>query len=129
MPQPNKTTGFDLPAATGEDLYPNAGDSYDTPPGAYYPGLPKEREEAEKEEVAAKSASLPILPEIAEWFQEQIARTDSVDNIKIDEMTLNGVRYSRKLSVEAQVLAFQLLKARLIEKAKEFDDFAQEHSQ
>jgi hypothetical protein len=107
-----------------DDVYLNAGDSYDAP-GVYYP----KQAEPTEEELQARAAmvqSYPIMASVYEWFEMQIDGADSIQNIKMQSMTVNGVKYSREVSIEAQVLAFQLLKDMLIEKQAEFKTFAPE---
>lgn len=104
-----------------DNIYQNDGESFQN--GIYYPEAPDERREDESKELAGVSASLPIMPEIAAWFDAAVAECDNMDNIQIDEIEANGVRYHRNVSIEAQVLAYQLLKAKLTEKKLEFQDF------
>jgi hypothetical protein len=105
------------------DLYQNSGDSYDT---TFHADMPQERIEEEVKAAAVKAASYPILGDVADWFDEQIKACDSVDNINFDIQTIGGVSVDRKLSVEAQVLAYRMLKELLNEKYQEFKDFKHE---
>lgn len=115
---------FDLPSSN-DDIYVNEGSSYDN--GVYYPNAPEERLEAEREDSAKKSASYPVLKEIASWFERQIQACDSMDNIQIETLEVNGVKFSRTVSVEAQVLAMQLLKQQLQMQYEEYKTFQEEH--
>lgn len=115
--------GFDAPTAN-DDLYVNQGESYDV--GLYYPTDDPERVESEAKEKSIKAASYPIIPEIAAWFAEQINLSSRNSNIKTQALTINGVRYDRTVSIEGQVLAYQLLEALLTEKAAEFGNLAKE---
>jgi hypothetical protein len=103
------------------DVYPNEGETFAQ--GIYYPGQPEEQKLAEKEAAAAKSASLPVLNEVADWFAAQVKACDDIHSIQITEVEINGVKFTRKASVEGQVLAMQLLKEKLIEKSHEFEKF------
>lgn len=113
------------PTPTGDDMvYMNDGDSFQN--GIYYPDAPEEQTTKINEEQSAKAGSYPILPKLHKWFEDQIKDCDNMHNIQVSKMTINGVSYGRTVSVEAQVLAYQLLKEKLTEKAHEFDDFAEE---
>lgn len=110
-------------AASNDDVYVNDGETYqDT---AYYPTEPQEQKESQAHDAGIKAASYPIMPELAEWFQTAITDCDNIHNIQVTAMTVNGVQYSRQISVEAQVLAYQLLKEKLQEKAEEFAKFGE----
>lgn len=106
-----------------DNLYPNAGDDYNT---AYYPAPPAEQTEEIAASQAIKAASYPILPSIGEWFENQINECDNIHNIQVTSITINGIKYSRDISVQAQVLAYQLLKEKLQEKYDEFKDYKHE---
>ncbi len=98
-------------------LYPNDGDTM----GTYYqPEIPEEQLEAEEEDRKLRNAANPILDHLIEWFQDQIDAADSTDNIELDTLEVNGVKYERKTSIEAQILAYRLLKQMLSEKQGEF---------
>lgn len=130
MPQPdNKTTkteavkpGFDMPAGVGDELYTNDGQSF----ADEYFDVPEERKEAEKSEAAEKAASYPALQSIEAWFKEQIALCDSIDNIQTRVAEINGVKVESKISIEAQVYAYQLLKQLLTDKHSQYQEFAKE---
>lgn len=107
-----------------DDVYVNAGDSYDAP-GAYYPDAPEGQSERINEAKAIKSASYPVLPKLAQWFDDQVKSCDNLNNIQVDALTVNGVKYQRTVSVEAQVLAYRLLRDLLSTKAHEFKQFAE----
>jgi hypothetical protein len=103
------------------DVYVNEGDTFQA--GIYYPDTPKEQKAKEKDEAAVKAASFPILKDLAGWFEEQIKDCDDIHNIQITEMEVNGVKFTRKASIEGQVLAMQLLKEKLTAKYHEFQKF------
>ena len=106
-----------------DDIYVNAGDSYDT---TFYPDVPQERIEEESHEKAIRAASYPIMDELADWWKDMIESCDDIHNISVTEMTLNDVKYSRTVSIEAQVLAYQLLKEKPIEKYQLFQGFGKD---
>lgn len=106
-----------------DDIYVNAGDSYDT---TYYPAPPVERVEEEQAEKAIRAASYPIMDSLADWWKDMISSCDDIHNISVTEMTINDVKYSRTISIEAQVLAYQLLKEKLIEKYDMFQGFGKD---
>jgi hypothetical protein len=106
-----------------DDLYVNAGDSYDT---TYYPEEDMAVREAEVSQKALQAASFPILGDVAEWFEYQIKGCDNLDNIQFDRQNINGISVDRKLSVEAQVLAYRLLKELLSDKYDQFREFKHE---
>lgn len=108
-----------------DDIYLRDGESYQAP-GVYYPEAPEEQKAAEQDIRNIKAASYPILEDNLKWFEEAINACDNMDNIVTADMTRNGVTYSRRVSVEAQVLAYQLLKAKLQEKYAEYQEFAKE---
>lgn len=107
-----------------DDVYFNAGDSYGEP-GAYYPAVPKEQAERIRESEAVKASSYPILPELAQWFDDQIKKCNNINNIQVDALTISGVKYERSVSIEAQVLAYKLLYDLLASKAHEFERFVE----
>lgn len=106
-----------------DDLYVNAGDSYNTPVGEYYPAPPAERVEEERQERAIKAASYPIMDDLADWWKAMIDGCDDIHNIAMTDMTVNDVKYTRSVSIEAQVLAYQIVKEKLIEKYQLFQNF------
>lgn len=110
-----------MPRTTDDDLYLNAGDDFQA--GIYYPSEDEEAKKEEAEQKAVQASSYPIMDDVADWFREQIEECDHLENISIDSMTINGVNYSRKISVEAQLLAFQLLKTGFTDKLTEFQEF------
>jgi hypothetical protein len=116
-----KEPTFDLPTAN-DDIYVNDGQTYDT---TYYPKDDPEQVAEETADKAVKAASYPILPEIAKWFEDQIDNSSRNRNIRVEEIEINGVKFSRKVSIEAQLLAYQLLENLLTEKSHEFKDFAE----
>jgi len=102
------------------NLLPRDGESFDN---TYYPEPPIEQQEAEQAEKGKKAASYPVLPEIAEWFQNRIKACDTIDNIQITTTTVNGVGYDRNMHVEAQILAYQLLKQLLEQEYHKWQEF------
>jgi hypothetical protein len=106
-----------------DDIMVRDGDDYTN--SVYAPKKPTQRVEAEQEFNAILQTSKLILPDVSHWFEAQIIAADSLSNVKIDDMTVNGVSYSRTVSVEAQVLAQQLLKQALQAKHNEFKRFAE----
>lgn len=113
----------DMPKHDG-DLYVNDGETFDN--GEYYPDAPEERKTEEREAAAAVASSYPVMAEIAEWFKEQILACDDIHNIQATEIVRDGVTYSRKVSIEAQVLAFQLIKDKMQSKFDEYKEFIKE---
>lgn len=109
---------------TDDDLYKNAGDTYDT--GTQYFEEPEEQKREQAEKAAIKAASYPILGDVADWFEEQIKQCDSIDNIQFDLQTIQGMTVDRKLSVEVQVLAYRMLKELMTDKFSQFQDFKNE---
>lgn len=109
---------------TDDDIYVNAGDSYDT--GTQYYDVPAEQKEEEIKEAAIKAASYPILGDVADWFEAQINQCESIENIQFDVTTIQGITVDRKISVEAQVLAYRMLRQLLDDKYQEFKDFRRE---
>lgn len=107
-----------------DDIYMNEGNSYDSP-GVYYPTEPEAQVEEQIAQSAPKVASYPVMDEVTAWFEQQIKECDDIHNIQVTTMTINGVKYSRTVSVEAQVLAMQLLKEKLRDKAHEFSNFGE----
>jgi hypothetical protein len=87
---------------------------------------PTEQQEAEQSQKAVQASSYPIMDEVAKWFDNAIHDASGLDNIKIDELTINGVKYSRTVSVEAQVLAYQLLEQLLTQKRAEWAEFGKD---
>lgn len=118
MPRPN----FDMPNLPDVEgnLYPRDGQSYDNADN--YFDEPQERKEDEREETNEENYTVPFLTKIHAWFDDEIAAADSIENIKVESVTINGVVYSSAVSIEAQVLAFRLLKQKLQEKKDEFPD-------
>jgi hypothetical protein len=111
--------------ATDGDIYLNDGDTYQN--GIYYPDAPEAQTAKIADEEAIKAASYPVLGKVHSWFKEQIDKSPNITNIQMTALTVNGVKYERNVSIEAQALAFQLMQQLLIEKAAEFKDFAEEN--
>ncbi len=107
-----------------DDVYQLDGEAFqDT---VYSPGIPAERIEAEAREAAIIASSYPVMEDVANWFLTQIADCNDLHNIQMTALTINGARYDRKTSIEAQVLAYQLLQEKLTEKFQAFKLFAGE---
>jgi len=83
-----------------DDMYPNDG-------SFYQPIVPKEIEQANKEEQSIAKQSLPIIDEIVEWFDKQIQESEKLTNIDVES----------KVPVQAQIIALQEL-SRLLELKK-----------
>ncbi len=98
-----------------DDLLPNDGQAYSSDP--------KITTHAEAMQRAQATSTNP--QETVEWFEKQIARCDSLDNIETAEMKINGITYSRKVSIEAQILAQQMLIELLRAKMEEYKFFAE----
>lgn len=81
-------------------MYPNDG-------SFYQPIVPKEIEQANKEEQSIAKQSLPIIDEIVEWFDKQIQESEKLTNIDVES----------KVPVQAQIIALQEL-SRLLELKK-----------
>lgn len=81
-------------------MYPNDG-------SFYQPVVPKEIEQANKEEQNVAKQSLPIIDEIVEWFDRQIQESEKLTNIDVES----------KIPVQAQIIALQEL-SRLLELKK-----------
>lgn len=130
MPQPNDTP-FDLPetapAGVEGNLYPRDGATYDD--GDQYFDQPRERTEEEREEANEQASAIPFLKQIHEWFDEQIAACDSIDNIQVGDITIpmgdNTITVPQAASIETQVYAMQLLKQRLLEKKNSFPELGE----
>lgn len=95
-------------------------DGADFTNGVYYPAETVEEKEAEAKAAGIIAASYPVIKDVDEWFEAAIDECDSVKNIEMTTMTYGGVKYERKIHVEAQVLAYQLLADLLADKRKEF---------
>lgn len=109
---------------SNDDIYVNDGETFVD--SAYYPAPPTDRVEAEVTEASIKAASYPIMGAVADWFIDAVAECDNLDNIETHAMTINGVKVGRTMSIEVQVLAYQLLKQLLMDKCTEFNQFATE---
>ena len=112
----NNNLPFDVPTQD-DDLYLASADDAST---AYYPQEDDNQKSEEAKNNGVIAASYPILPELAKWFEEQIAACDNIGNIQIDSMEFNGHKFSRKASIEGQVLANQLLKEMLVTRSRDF---------
>lgn len=107
-----------------DDVPMTDGESFQN--GIYYPEQPVERTNDEVSEAAIKAASYPVMGAVADWFIDAVAECDNLDNIQLRAMTINGVKVGRTVSIEAQILAYQLLKELLMDKSNEFAQFATE---
>ena len=107
-----------------DDVYTRSGETYDST--ASYAKEPDEQVEEKDQRNAIIAGSYPIMDDVADWFRTQIAASTDIHNVEVTTMTVNGVKYSRKISVEAQVLAFQLLKQLLESKLQEFSGFGKD---
>lgn len=94
--------------------------------GIYYPEKPEEQVEAEVKQKGTIASSYPIMGDVADWFKEAIADSNDLNHVDFTKTEINGVAVSMNVSVEAQVLAYQMLGQLLTDKAKEFDEFMQE---
>lgn len=94
--------------------------------GIYYPETSTEGEIELAAEQGKLSASFPVLDDLIDWFDAEIAKCDSIDNIQVTSLTINGVKYSRDVSVEGQILAYQLLKGLMHDKKVTFENFREE---
>lgn len=95
--------------------YPNAGEAYSSDP--------KVVTKAEQVDLGKVATSAPVLDELIEWFDVQIASADSLMNIETTKLTINGVKYERSVSIEGQVLANQILKQLLETKKADYVAF------
>ena len=100
--------------------YVNDGATYD-----WQPPQPEVQQEADKHIKAVVAPSFPIMDDVAQWFDEQIADSRDRRNIQVTALTVNGVKYSREVSVEAQVLAMELLEQKLTAKRAEWGTFGE----
>lgn len=105
-------------------IYVNDGETFDN--GIYAPEVPIEQQEQEQEEKAVTAASYPVMASVAEWFKREIANCPNIHNIQTEAITIGETTYDRKVSIEAQVLAYQLLKEHLQAKFDEFKEFVPE---
>lgn len=118
MPNSNS---FDL--GGNDDIYlASADENVDT---TYYPEEDREQKEKAIETAGITAASYPIMPAIYAWFDEQAKECGNIHNVKTSSLTINGVKVSRTVSVEAQVFAYQLLEELLQDKASKFRSFVE----
>lgn len=96
-----------------DDLMPNDGQAYSSDP----------RIETPAETIKKGMVSLAHPVETVEWFEDQIANADSLMNIETTELKIGDVTYTRKVSIEAQVLAQQMLGELLRTKMQEYQHF------
>lgn len=107
-----------------DDLMPNDGEAFTN--SVSYPDIPEERVEEEAAEAAVIAASYPILPKLADWFEKQMEQAGSLQNIETKSLTISGVKYTRTVSVEAQVLAYQLLHEMLAQVYHDFQEWQED---
>lgn len=69
--------------------------------------------------------SYPIMGDVAQWFDECIEQCSDIANIEMVAKTVNGVKYERTVSIEAQVLAYQLLRQLLEDKKNSWGEFGE----
>lgn len=98
-----------------DDTMPNDGQAYSSDP--------RVETEAERKYRASLNTVAPHLDRTIEWFEEQIANTDSLANIETTALKIGDVTYTRKVSIEAQVLAQQMLAELLRTKQQEYIRF------
>ena len=96
-------------------MYPQEGSSYDADT-TYYPGEPLERKQEEQKDNAVLASSYPIMGAVADWFHDAA----------MDAMDITNIDLESKVPVEVQVKAYQLYQAKMIEKAREFEDWRTE---
>lgn len=88
------------------DDYPNAGQAV-----GVYPTAPDTVQTAKgRAEEAMIGSALPIIEDILQWFNSEIHAVNAIHNIDL----------RAKVSVEAQILAFQEITRILTEKRDEF---------
>lgn len=104
-----------------DDVYVNAGDDYDT---NLYPATEYQKSDEEKVADGNKAASYPVMTDNYVWFSEQVAKARDISNIQVNVQQIAGTKVERKVSIEAQVMAYQMLAELLEEKANEYKDFA-----
>lgn len=109
-----------------DDLYLNDGETYTN--GVYYPETPEDQKEEEVKAKGVIASSYPVMDNVADWFTNAIKECDSIDNIEMTEMTVKDIKYSRAVSIEGQIFAYQLLKELLSDKAAEFAEFGEGRS-
>jgi hypothetical protein len=105
-----------------DDIIPSDSGAYPD----YQPEEPQERKQAEREATSAIATSYPIMDDVKQWFTDSIIDFDSIDSIQMEAITVNGVLYDRKVSIEAQLLAQKLCKQKFIDKAQAWGDFEPE---
>lgn len=79
-----------------DDLMPNEGSSF-------IPAPPDELTAEINAERAMVTGAAPLIDKLLEWFDDEISISDSIDGLDVEA----------GISLEAQVLARQLLKAKL----------------
>lgn len=102
-------------AADDSMMYPQDGSAYDGDT-TYYGDVPQERKEEESKVATVIETSYPIMAAVADWFHDQAQNAPDIANIDLQS----------KVPVEAQVLALQLYQTKMIEKAREFENFRSE---
>lgn len=109
--------------AKSDDSYTNDGQQMN---GIYYPETNTEGEVEASVEKAKLESSFPVIEDLIEWFDIQIDLCDSIDNINLVTWNVNGVEIGTKVGIEAQIYGYQLLKQKLEEKKREYENFIQE---
>lgn len=103
--------------AIDDDIYINNGETYQD--ATYYPEEPQERKESEASDAAIIAASYPIMADVYDWFNEQIAATDSRRNIQ-------AYATSHGLELNLCSTAFDIVRELLEGKQQEFQQFRRE---
>lgn len=119
MPQPADDQMLNIE----DDLIIGAADTSYADNGNYYPKPPADQVAEIAETEGIKAASYPVLGSVAAWFEQQLINCNDITNVVTDSQTINGVTYSRQVSIEAQVLAYQILKGLLQDKFDEFKEY------
>lgn len=106
--------------------YLNDGASYSDSTD-WQPPKPEVQTEAANQVKSVVATSYPVINDVADWFEQQINNCDNIHNIQVASTTINGVKYTREIHVEAQVLAYQMLKDLLLEKARDWEGFGSDN--
>jgi hypothetical protein len=97
-----------------DNLYVNDGDQYTN--GVYYPPEATVVKEAEQKQKSVQSTSYPIMNDVADWFNEQIAICDSATFIK-------SYAKENNISMDEAHAGFEVARTLLESKAVEFAEF------
>ena len=101
------------------DPYPNSGESFDEAVDDTFDLIEEARTRA--------NISYPIVDEFLEFLEDQLKAVPNITNIQTSKQKYNGIEYSRTISIEGQVLAYQMMYDLLmsqIQKAKTFQELA-----